>query len=151
MIGSFRAAGEEDIGVAKLNDPPGFADRVVGRRAGGDDAHVRPAQSKFHRDQAARHVADEHRNREGGDAAGPLLTSALCWSSSVFNPPMPLLTSTPKRSRFTLSRSMPESRIALFVAAIARWAKRSVRLCSLGLLKTVFGSKSRISPAIRQS
>ena len=51
---------------------------------------------------------------------GPFVTSAKCWSSSVFNPPMPLLTRTPKRSRFTFSRSMPESRIALFVAAIAR-------------------------------
>ena len=34
--------------------------------------------------------------------------------------PIPLLTRTPKRSRFTFSRSIPESRIALFVAPIAR-------------------------------
>ncbi len=45
---------------------------------------------------------------------GPLLTRALCWSSSVFSPPMPLLTMTPKRSRFTFSRSIPESRIRHF-------------------------------------
>ena len=42
--GGFRAAGEEDVGVAKLDDAPRFPDRIVGGRAGGDDAQVWPAQ-----------------------------------------------------------------------------------------------------------
>src|SRR5437660_1281790 len=46
----------------------GFADGIIGSRTRGDDAHVRAAQSEFHRDQAAGHVADQHRNRKRGDA-----------------------------------------------------------------------------------
>src|SRR5437762_9556910 len=65
---SFGTAGDKNIGVAELNHAPRFADGVIGRRTGGDDAHVRAAQSEFHRDNAAGHVADEHRNGEGGDA-----------------------------------------------------------------------------------
>src|SRR5438477_1371968 len=65
---SFGIAGDKNIGVAELNHAPRFADGVIGRRTGGDDAHVRAAQSEFHRDNAAGHVADEHRNGEGGDA-----------------------------------------------------------------------------------
>ena len=68
--GRFRAAGEEDFGIAEFDDPPGFADGVVRSRAGGDNAHVRPAQAPLHRDEAAGHVPDEHRNGERGDAIG---------------------------------------------------------------------------------
>src|SRR5947207_8066070 len=62
------AAGEENIGVTKFDHAPGFANSVVRSRASGNDAHVRSAQSKFHREQSARHVADEHWNGESGNA-----------------------------------------------------------------------------------
>src|SRR6266436_6441555 len=65
---SFGTAGDKNIGVAEFNHAPRFTDGVIGRRTGGDDAHVRATQSEFHRDNAAGHVADEHRNGEGGDA-----------------------------------------------------------------------------------
>src|SRR5205814_312629 len=65
---SFGTAGDKNIGVAEFNHAPRFADGVIGRRASGDDAHVRAAESEFHRDNAAGHVADEHRNGESGDA-----------------------------------------------------------------------------------
>src|SRR5207302_5793738 len=97
---------------------PRFADRVIGSRTSGDDAHIRAAQSEFHRDNAAGHVADQHWNGEGGDALRPFVHNALNWSSSVFSPPMPLLTITPKRSRLTFSRSRPLSRIDILAAAI---------------------------------
>src|SRR5204863_5359 len=48
---------------------------------------------------------------------------------------MPLLTRTPKRSGFSLPISRAESAIAIFAAAMANWAKRSVRRTSFGLLK----------------
>jgi len=50
---------------------------------------------------------------------GPLFINTLNWSSSVFSPPMPLLTITPKRSRFTFSRSRPLSWIDILAAAMA--------------------------------
>src|SRR5437762_6174480 len=65
---SFGTAGDKNVGVAELNHAPRFADGVIGRRTGGDDAHVRAAQSELHRDNAAGHVADQHRNGESGDA-----------------------------------------------------------------------------------
>src|SRR6266404_4763676 len=70
---SFGTAGDKNIGVAEFNHAPRFADGVIGRRASGDDAHVRAAQSEFHRDNAAGHVADEHRNGESGDALRPFV------------------------------------------------------------------------------
>src|SRR5712691_3447284 len=70
---SFGTAGDKNIGVAELNHAPRFADGVIGSRTSGDDAHVRAAQSEFHRDNAAGHVADEHRNGERGDALRPFV------------------------------------------------------------------------------
>src|SRR6266436_3148378 len=70
---SFGTAGDKNIGVAKFNHPPRFADGVIGSRASGDDAHVGAAQTELHRDNAAGHVADEHWNGEGGDALRPLV------------------------------------------------------------------------------
>src|SRR5437868_12250525 len=48
--GRLRAAGHENIRVAKLNHAPGLTDGIVRGRAGGNDAHVRSAHSEFHRD-----------------------------------------------------------------------------------------------------
>ena len=45
----------------------------------------------------------------------------------------------------------PLSSIAIFAAAMASCAKRSVRRTSFGFLKNGFGSKSRTSPPIWQS
>ena len=70
--GRFRAAGQKNIGIAEFNHSPRFADRVARGRAGGDDAQIWTVQVELHRDQAARHVADEHRNRERRTARGSL-------------------------------------------------------------------------------
>src|SRR5438128_1336347 len=69
----FGTAGHKNIGVAEFNHAPRFADGVIGSRTSGDDAHVGAAQSEFHRDNAAGHVADEHWNGEGGDALRPFV------------------------------------------------------------------------------
>src|SRR6266480_6513151 len=69
----FGTAGHKNIGVAEFNHAPRFADRVIGSRTSGDDAHIRAAQSEFHRDNAAGHVADQHWNGEGGDALRPFV------------------------------------------------------------------------------
>src|SRR5438128_5229483 len=69
----FGTAGHKNIGVAEFNHAPRFADGVIGSRTSGDDAHVGAAQSEFHRDNAAGHVADEHWNSEGGDALRPFV------------------------------------------------------------------------------
>src|SRR5205823_6267865 len=69
----FGTAGDKNIGVAEFKHAPRFADRVIGSRASSDDAHVRAAQSEFHGDNAAGHVADEHWNGEGGDALRPFV------------------------------------------------------------------------------
>ena len=78
---------------------------------------------------------------------GPLLTRMVCWSSSVFSPPMPLLTITPKRSRFTF--------VEIDAGIVHRHFRRGhgkVRETIgpphvLRILEKVFGSKSRTSPA----
>src|ERR1700693_5106511 len=62
------AAGEKNIGVAKFNHSPRFTDRVIGSRAGGDDASIGAAQTELHGDDAAGHVTDQHRDGKGGDA-----------------------------------------------------------------------------------
>src|SRR5205814_6601237 len=69
--GGFRTAREEEISVTKFDDAPGLTDCVARRRAGCDDAHVRAAQIKLHRDEPACHVADEHRNGESRDTRWP--------------------------------------------------------------------------------
>src|SRR5438270_11688295 len=69
----FGTAGHKNIGVAEFNHAPRFADRVIGSRTSGDDAHIRAAQSEFHRDNTAGHVADEHWNGEGGHALRPFV------------------------------------------------------------------------------
>src|SRR5205823_5803866 len=68
--GSFGTASQKNIGVAKLNYPPRFTDRIVRRRTRSDDAHVRSAQTEFHRDHAAGHIADQHRNGERRRSGG---------------------------------------------------------------------------------
>ncbi len=62
-----------DVGVAVLDGPVRLADGVRGRGAGRDGAEVGPRQAVAHRHQAGRHVGNEHRDEEGGDASGPLL------------------------------------------------------------------------------
>src|ERR1700719_1919909 len=69
----FRTTGEKYVRVAEFNDPPRFADGVVGRSASSDNAHVRPTQTKLHRNDAAGHVADEHRDGERGNARRSLV------------------------------------------------------------------------------
>ncbi len=64
------AAGEKYIRVAKLDHAPRFTNGIVRSGARGDDAKVRPLQSEFHGNQAAPHVADQHRDGEGGNARG---------------------------------------------------------------------------------
>src|SRR5205823_14363501 len=64
----FRAARQDNVGLTEFDHAPGFANRVVRGGAGGNDAHVRTAHPEFHRDQSARHVADEHWNGESGNA-----------------------------------------------------------------------------------
>ena len=73
----FRAAGEHDVRVAHLDGAPGFADGVVGGRAGGAGGEIRPAQIEIHRDQARRHVADKHWDREGRDPAWAALQQRI--------------------------------------------------------------------------
>ena len=68
---SFRAAREKNIGIAKFDDPPGFTDGIIRCRAGGDDTHVGSSQVELHRDDAAGHIADQHRNREWRSPRGP--------------------------------------------------------------------------------
>ena len=82
---------------------------------------------------------------------GPLFMRMVCCSQRVFKPPMPLPMTQPKRSRFTFSRSTPESAIAILAAAMPNCVKRSVRRTSLGLLKKGVALKSLTSPAIWQS
>src|ERR1035437_7203670 len=69
----FRTAGKHDLGVAGLDGAPGFADGVVRRRARRAGGEVRPAQIEIHRDEAGRHVADEHRDGERRHAPRPAL------------------------------------------------------------------------------
>ena len=66
------AAGEENVGIAKFDDSPGFADGIVCCRAGGNDTHVGTVQAELHRDEAARHVAEQHWNRERRSPGGSL-------------------------------------------------------------------------------
>ena len=67
---------------------------------------------------------------------GPFGHRTLCWSSSVLSPPMPLLTIDAETIAIDLfRRSMPPSSIAIFAAAMASCAKRSVRRTSFGFLK----------------
>ena len=83
---------------------------------------------------------------------GPLVSRIVNWSWSVFSPPIPLLTRTPKRSRcFRFATSIPLSSRAIFDAPIASCENRSVRRMSFGFLKNSFGSKSRTCPPILQS
>src|SRR5262249_27356731 len=56
-----------------FNLSPRFTDGVVRSRAGRNDAHVRAAQTELHRDHAAGHVADQHRNGERGRARWTLI------------------------------------------------------------------------------
>src|ERR1700736_332940 len=69
----FGTAGDKNIGVAELNHAPRFADGIVGSRTSGDDAHVGTAQTELHRDNAAGHVADQHRNGKSGHALRPFV------------------------------------------------------------------------------
>ena len=88
---------------------------------------------------------------KGDTREGPRSNSRRHSSSMLLRPPIPLPTITPKRSWFTVSRSIPESASAIFAAAIANCAKRSARRASLGELKYLVGSKPLTSPAILQS
>ena len=88
---------------------------------------------------------------KGETREGDFSSRLRCWVSSVMRPPMPLPTMQPKRSRSTLSRSTPESRIAITDAAMPSWAKGSARRASLGFEKKGAESKPRMTPAILQS
>ncbi len=88
---------------------------------------------------------------KGDTRDGPRSKRRRHSSSMLLRPPMPEPIMTPKRSRSTASRSMPESARALLAAAMASWVKRSVRRASFGDLKCLAGSKSLTSPAILQS
>ena len=105
----LRAAGEHHLRVAHLDRAPGFADGVIGRGAGGAGGEVRPAQIFIHRERAGGHVADEHRDHERREPARPALEQDLCCSVVVARPPMPEPMMTPISSRFSRSRSRPES------------------------------------------
>ena len=60
----FCTTSDESIRIAEFDDAPRLAKRVVRRRTGSDDTHVRPAQVVFHRHHAAGHVRNHHGNRE---------------------------------------------------------------------------------------
>ena len=83
--------------------------------------------------------------------SGPRSSRTLHCSETVCKPPMPEPMNTPTSSRFTLSRSRPESRKACQPACTANCAKRSVRRISLGDGSAGRGSKSFTSAAIWQS
>ena len=79
---------------------------------------------------------------------GPLVKRMLCWSEVVCRPPMPEPMNTPISSRFSLSKSSPESSSASRPATIANWVNRSVRRTSFDEGRKGAGSKSLISAAI---
>ena len=83
---------------------------------------------------------------------GPFVNKICNWSCRVFNPPIPVLMITPKRSRrLRFATSIPLSATAIFAAAIASCVNRSVRRMSFGFLKNGLGSKPWTCPPIRQS
>src|SRR5208337_4108298 len=69
----FRPTREKDVRVPVTDHAPGFSDRVCSGCAGGDDREIGPLEAILHRDQAARHVYDHHRDHEWRDARSTLV------------------------------------------------------------------------------
>ncbi len=67
--GGFRAAGNNGVGLAALDNFVGIADGVGASRAGGDGALARPLRAQHLGDIARSHVGDHHGNKERADAA----------------------------------------------------------------------------------
>ena len=84
--------------------------------------------------------------KKGEMRPGPFFRSTSMVASMEPRPPMPEPTKAPMRSAFSSVISRPLSSRAIFVAASAKWMKRSFRLISLRGTHSA-GSKSLHSPA----
>ena len=62
--GGLRSTGEHDFGVAHFDRPPGFANRVGGRGAGGARGQIRSPQLVEHGKKSRGHVQNEHGDEE---------------------------------------------------------------------------------------
>jgi hypothetical protein len=107
--GRFRAAGEHHLRVAHLDGAPGFADGVVGGGAGGAGGEIRPAQIFIHREVPEAMLLMSIGIMNGESRPGPRSSKILSCSVVVDKPPMPEPMMTPISSRFSRSRSRPES------------------------------------------
>src|SRR6266404_6248115 len=58
------AAGKKHLGFVVSDHSPSFTDRVTAGGTSSDDRIVGSFKPVFHRDEAARHVDDHHRNHE---------------------------------------------------------------------------------------
>ena len=65
------AAGDIDVGIARLDQARAQANAVRCRRAGGDDREVRPGDAQVDGDVAGDHVDDRSRHEEWRDLARP--------------------------------------------------------------------------------
>ena len=66
--GSFRTAGNHDVGIPELHDAPCFSNIVVRGSTSRYDAHVGAGKAVFHSNNAGRNVADHVGDHERGNA-----------------------------------------------------------------------------------
>ena len=117
----FRTTGNHRIGIAELDDAPGFANRIIGVVIGRDDGHVRTTETKLIEKIPLPMLAIIIGMRNGDTLAPSLATSLACSFSKVPRPPMPPLTMAPMRVISRPLFAQPRRIVGHAGAAIPNW------------------------------